>query len=61
MDELPEVCQNSSIDHLKEVQLMLDLARAEGTKLNGGYSFINLTLMMGIHVLGRKSIEQVAI
>ena len=45
----------------KEVQLMLDLARAEGTKFKGGYSFIHLTLRMGIHVLGRKSIEQVVI
>ena len=61
MDAAAQWCQNSSIDHLKEVQLMLDLARAEGTKLNGGYSFINLTLMMGIHVLGRKSIEQVVV
>ena len=48
-------------DEKKEVQQMLDLARAAGPKLNGGYSFIHLTLRMGFHVLGRKSIEQVVI
>ena len=48
-------------DEKKEVQYMLDLARAAGPKLNGGYSFIHLTLRMGFHVLGRKSIEQVVI
>ena len=48
-------------DEKKEVRQMLELARSEGSKLNGGYSFIHLTLRMGIHVLGRKSIEQVVI
>ena len=48
-------------DEKKEVQQMLDLARAAGPKLNGGYSFIHLTPRMGFHVLGRKSIEQVVI
>ena len=48
-------------DEKKEVQHMLDLARAAGPKLNGGYPFIHLTLRMGFHVLGRKSIEQVVI
>jgi len=48
-------------DEKKEVRQMLDLARSEGSKLNGGYSFIHLTLRMGFHVLGRKSIEQVVI
>ena len=48
-------------DEKKEVQQMLDLARAARPKLNGGYSFIHLTLRMGLHVLGRKNIEQVVI
>jgi len=48
-------------DEKKEVRQMLDLARSEGSKLNGGYSFIHLTLRMGLHVFGRESIEQVVI
>ena len=48
-------------DEKKEVQQMLELARLERSKFNGGYSFIHLTLRMGFHVFGRDSIEQVVI
>ena len=48
-------------DEKKEVQQMLDLARLERSKFNGGCSFIHLTLRIGFHVFGRDSMEQVVI